>query len=251
MKYEEVPSPWSHSTMSEDSMGETWCFDSDSDISDMITQFDQNQNLNKVISAVCHSYLFPEDLETEEDDFEETEKPLHYTDSAKTLEVPEPPNTLEVPEPPNTLEVPEPPNKLEVPEPANTLEVPEPANTLEVPEPANTLEVPEPTKTLEVPEPAKTLEVPEPTSPVSSAVSSQRPEHLQYQILCPQTLIHHMWKSYHPPATIQAQAEPFTMAAHPNLAVWIRERDPGSAMEAAGLADVFVAARNKRTTMEL
>ncbi|KAK1877561.1 Paternally-expressed 3 protein [Dissostichus eleginoides] len=201
MKYEEVPSPWSHSTMSEDSMGETWCFDSDSDISDMITQFDQNQNLNKVISAVCHSYLFPEDLETEEDDFEETEKPLHYTDSAKTLEVPEPPNTLEVPEPPNTpevpeppntlevpepvstlevpgppstLEVPEPPNKLEVPEPANTLEVPEPANTLEVPEPANTLEVPEPTKTLEVPEPAKTLEVPEPTSPVSSAVSSQR-----------------------------------------------------------------------------
>ena len=39
--------------------------------------------------------------------------------------------------------------------------------------------------------------------------------------------------------------EQYLRMLSPELQVWIRERDPGSAMEAAGLADVFVAARNK------
>ncbi|KAI4822873.1 hypothetical protein KUCAC02_008398 [Chaenocephalus aceratus] len=175
MKDKEVTCPWSYSTMSDDSMGDTWCFGNDSDISDMIAPVDRD--LNKVISEVCHSYLFPEDLETEADGFEEADKPLQDTDPANTLEVPEPPkqvevpeptNNLDVPEPPQTLEVPEPPQTLEVPEPPQTLEVPEPPKTLEVPEPPQTpappqtLEVPEPPQTLEVPEPPKTLEVPEP-----------------------------------------------------------------------------------------
>ncbi|KAJ4926172.1 hypothetical protein JOQ06_008355 [Pogonophryne albipinna] len=160
MKDKEVTSPWSYSTMSDDSMGDTWCFDNDSDISDMIAPVDQD--LNKVISEVCHSYLFPEDLETEADGFEEADKPLQDTDPANTLEVPEPPKQVEVPEPTKNLDVPESPQTLEVPESPQTLEVPEPPQTLEVPESPQTLEVPESPQTLEVPEPPQTLEVPEP-----------------------------------------------------------------------------------------
>ncbi|KAK1877804.1 Paternally-expressed 3 protein [Dissostichus eleginoides] len=161
MKDKEVTSPWSYSTMSDDSMGDTWCFDNDSDISDMIAPVDRD--LNKVITEVCHGYLFPEDLETEADGFEETDKPLQDTDPANTLEVPEPSKQVEVPEPTKNPDVPEPPQMLEVTESPKTLEVPEPPNRLEVTESTKTLKVTELTKILEVPESPKTLEVTEPT----------------------------------------------------------------------------------------
>ncbi|KAL3053166.1 hypothetical protein OYC64_005659 [Pagothenia borchgrevinki] len=161
MKDKEVTSPWSYSTMSDDSMGDTWCFDNDSDISDMIAPVDRD--LNKVISEVCHSYLFPEDLETEADGFEETDKPLQDTDPANTLEVPEPSKQVEIPELTKNPDVPEPPQNLEVTESPKTLEVPEPPKRLEVTESTKTLKVTELTKILEVPESPKTLEVTEPT----------------------------------------------------------------------------------------
>ncbi|KAI9534126.1 hypothetical protein NQZ68_016844 [Dissostichus eleginoides] len=69
------------------------------------------------------------------------------------------------------------------------------------------------------------LEVQARTSPVSDSLSAD-PDPPEVEVL-PST-------SNHP----LVQAEPFTMAAHPDLAVWIRERDPGSVMEAAGLAVV-------------
>lgn len=39
--------------------------------------------------------------------------------------------------------------------------------------------------------------------------------------------------------------EQYLRMVSPELQIWIREHDPGSAMEAAKLADVFVVARRK------
>ncbi|XP_044052028.1 flocculation protein FLO11-like [Siniperca chuatsi] len=201
---DEVTCPCPHSTISEDS----WCSSLDSDISEMITSFDQNIDVE--IKKVCQSFLNPENLETEADDFgekeevrttqtgstsrlsnssEESVRPASCASSSSTNTaitkadkmlvshvIDKAVKTLHSTKDVRTLQSNEALNTPEATEPVNTLQPTEAVKTLQSTEPVKTPQSTEPVKSLQSTEPVKTRDA---TEAVKTPVATEAVKTLQ------------------------------------------------------------------------
>ncbi len=153
----------------------SWCSSSDSDTSEVITSLDQN--LDEEITKVCERFLFPENLETEVEDFGEEDEvctpepgssPRHGIRSEEGSRPASSASSF-------SQVATEPAKTLVATEPVKTLVATEPVKTLVATEPAKTLVATEPVKTLVATEPVKSChDAPPQSDPSSSPVVEEQ-----------------------------------------------------------------------------